>query len=356
MSKNTSCIPSFRLNIAALRAIVLLCISSSLVFSNISWAQKPTQEEITNLIEKLNTNDELELKDTVREFRKIGKDAVPTLVKTALKNENLQVQISAKHILESSNHEIVADELIKTFGSTDLKFRRRAIKWFNEISWNLELKAAKFVPQLIKLLEDEDNDVRQSAASALGRIGEKAATYEAIKALAKLLEDEDVFLRQNAIYALNRMGERAATDEAIKALAKILNDKDSDVRKNAIYALKSMGEKAATDEVIKALTKLLSEKDSDVLRNAANALAAMRERAATDEVIKALTKLLNNKDSNASVRENALYALAAMGERAATDEVVKILIKLLNDKNVFIRRSAAKTLGAIVGPNWLYPR
>ena len=50
MSKNTSFIPLFSFNFADRLAVALLCVSSSLVFSNISWAQKPTQEEIANLI------------------------------------------------------------------------------------------------------------------------------------------------------------------------------------------------------------------------------------------------------------------------------------------------------------------
>ena len=89
MSKNTRFTTPFRFKIAARLAIVLLCVSSSLVFSDISWGTKPTRAEICNLIEKLDTNDEIVRDTTIGELRETGKDAVPFLVKAALENESL---------------------------------------------------------------------------------------------------------------------------------------------------------------------------------------------------------------------------------------------------------------------------
>ncbi|MEL6462400.1 MAG: hypothetical protein AAFQ91_29955 [Cyanobacteria bacterium J06621_15] len=77
MSENTRFTTTFRFKIAARLAVVLLCVSSSLVFTDVSWGKKPTREEIQNLIEKLDTNDEIERDKTIGELEKIGKDAVP---------------------------------------------------------------------------------------------------------------------------------------------------------------------------------------------------------------------------------------------------------------------------------------
>lgn len=90
MSKNTSFLSSIRFKIATRIAIILLCVSSSLVFSDITWAEKPTQEEIRNLIEKLDTNDEWERDKIIGELKKISddEDAILELVKAALENES----------------------------------------------------------------------------------------------------------------------------------------------------------------------------------------------------------------------------------------------------------------------------
>ena len=116
MSKNTRFTPPFRFKIAARLAIVLLCVSSSLVFSDISWGKKPTREEIRNLIEKLDTNDEIERDKTIGELREIGKDAVPFLVKAALENESLLVRIGVKEVFQNQFDESAADELVCIIG------------------------------------------------------------------------------------------------------------------------------------------------------------------------------------------------------------------------------------------------
>ncbi|MEL7246559.1 MAG: hypothetical protein AAGM40_30195, partial [Cyanobacteria bacterium J06573_2] len=149
MSKNTRFTTTFRFKIAARLAIVLLCVSSSLVFTDISWAKKPTRKEIRNLIEKLDTNDEIERDKTIGELEKIGKDAVPFLVKAALEDESLLVRSGAKEIFESSQE--IPDKLITALESTNVKVRRRAIKWLSEIDFNFSFKSAlKIVPKAIE--------------------------------------------------------------------------------------------------------------------------------------------------------------------------------------------------------------
>ncbi|MEM9928047.1 MAG: HEAT repeat domain-containing protein, partial [Cyanobacteria bacterium P01_D01_bin.50] len=325
MSKNAAFIPSFRFKIAVRLALVLLCVSSSLVFSDISWGKKPTREEIRNLIEKLNTNDEWDRDKTIEKLKKIGEDAVPFLVKVALDDESLFMRIGVKEVLIDSDYEIAGNELIIALEDTDIRTRRRAIKWFSEWlskrSWNIKSKYLYIVPKLTKLLDDKNSSVRSSAAYALWSMGEKIAPDdEVITALTKRLnDDKDNSVRSNAAGALGSMGEKAATDdEVITALTKRLNDdKDDLVRSNAAGALWSMGETAATNEVITALTKRLNDDKDDLVRsNAAGALGSMGKKAATDdEVITALTKLLNHKDD--SVRRNAAGALGSMGEKAA---------------------------------------
>ena len=64
------------------------------------------------------------------------------------------------------------------------------------------------IERLIKQLQDQNENVRRSAALALGRIGSK----DAVSALIQALQDQDV--RINAVQALGKIG----TPEALKAV------------------------------------------------------------------------------------------------------------------------------------------
>ena len=68
------------------------------------------------------------------------------------------------------------------------------------------------VERLIKLLQDQNGDVRKNAASTLGSIGE--GVINAVPALVQALKDQDQDVRRNAATALIRIG----TPEALKAV------------------------------------------------------------------------------------------------------------------------------------------
>jgi len=93
--------------------------------------------------------------------------------------------------------------------------------------------------KLVKLLEDEDEEVRGWVVRALGRYAEQGAVDgAAVPKLVKLLEDEDEEVRSEAARALGSYAEKGAVDRAAPPkLAKLLEDEDMYVRKNAAWAL-----------------------------------------------------------------------------------------------------------------------
>jgi hypothetical protein len=86
---------------------------------------------------------------------------------------------------------------------------------------------------LINLLEYDNNEVRQRAATALGEMGPAAAP--AIPALIRLLESQDTSLASTARFALPRIG-----PEAIPALEAAQKHASPDVRERATSALKDL--------------------------------------------------------------------------------------------------------------------
>jgi len=190
-------------------------------------------------------------------------------------------------------------------------------------------------PLLVKALADKEEDVRETAARALGAIGPDAAA--AVPELIKLLDDKEADVRIGAARGLAGIGK--GTKEAVAALVKELPNKDPDVRWRAIEVLGGLGPDAAP--AAPELLKLLKDsKDAAVRVGAATALAGL---GTTSGVVLGLAAAL--KDSSSQVRHAAAYALGDIGKDAR--EAVKPLTDALEDKNADVRAEAAFALGAI---------
>jgi len=113
------------------------------------------------------------------------------------------------------------------------------------------------VPALVEALKYKNEDVRQLAAEALGKIGPEAK--EAIPALIEALKDKNEQVRQYAAGALYSIGPEAK--EAIPALIEALKDKV--VRQYAADALGSIGPEAkeATGPLLEFLFAYAREYD-----------------------------------------------------------------------------------------------
>src|SRR5262245_27068730 len=109
------------------------------------------------------------------------------------------------------------------------------------------------VAELIKALKDDDWQVRNQAAVALGAIGPEAKA--AVPALIDVLQEEDKYFRSHGAVALGKIGREARA--AVPALIKALKDKEEDVRREAAAALGRMGSEAR--EAVADLVELLKD-------------------------------------------------------------------------------------------------
>jgi 3-methyladenine DNA glycosylase AlkC len=190
---------------------------------------------------------------------------------------------------------------------------------------------------LIQALEDEELEVRRSAALALGEMG--PAAVDAVPALIRALEDENVFVRRDAADALGDIGPGAV--EAVPALIQALGDENDYVRMAARYALRNIG-----PEAVPVLIEALGDENSKVRLCAADALGAIGPEA--KEAVPALIQALG--DEEVYVRGAAAVALGVIGPEAK--EAVPALIRALEDENVFVRRDAAGALTNITGQDF----
>ncbi len=164
-------------------------------------------------------------------------------------------------------------------------------------------------------LNSDDSDVRQAAAHALGKLGDKSA----IPALTNaFLNDNEHLVRWSAAHALGKLGDKSAIPALINAL---LNDDDSWVRRSAAHALGELGDKSA----IPNLKTALNDDDSSVRRSAVHALGELGDKSAIPNLINALN------DDDSWVRQAAAHALGKLGDKSVI--VIAALKNALNDEN-----------------------
>jgi HEAT repeat protein/beta-lactamase regulating signal transducer with metallopeptidase domain len=209
------------------------------------------------------------------------------------------------------------------------------------------------VRALIERLRDDDAEVRQAAAYALGRIGDPMAIPELVKALddpqprvqeaaldalsefergvpvapvQRMLASNNADMRQHAVYILMNMHAMAS----LPAISGLVSDPDADVRQSAIEAIQEMGSPSAAGTVLPAL----GDRDADVRQAAVYALAQLG--GSIPEA--ALDKLL--QDSSEDVRQATVQYIS---ERRITGKTAQ-LIRLLDDPSDDVRQSAAEAL------------
>ena len=184
----------------------------------------------------------------------------------------------------------------------------------------LGLEERESLRTLLELLENDNPEVRHSAAYALGELGPIAK--ESAAALAKrLLSDENILVRASAAASL---GYIRNVPVGAPALAQGLTDGSPLVRTQAAQAIGGFGEQASC-----AITDLLynAVNDTSLLSRYA-ALGALEELAlyATDAAPK-LAELIGDQDE--FTRILALQALRKIGPRGR--QAIPILINLANN-------------------------
>jgi len=182
--------------------------------------------------------------------------------------------------------------------------------------------------RLVTLLQDQDPQMRTTAAQALGKI----AAPDTVPALLRSLEDTDPAVRAMSAWALGRFGEDIL-DLAGLELAKRLDDPSPAVKLAAAQALGAVG---STQTIVELLTERLTHSDRETRRAVVQALTWLEAGSAHHALLKALS------DPDAQVRQGAI---AALGEMVDPRSLPAIHDRLLKDTDAGVRGEAAYRLG-----------
>jgi len=190
-------------------------------------------------------------------------------------------------------------------------------------------------PPLVRLLGDDDWQVRKDAASMLGELA-----YEpAMDALADVAHsDPEGEVRSSAIDALGTIGGSGA----LEPLVSLLKDESRDVRATAADALGTLADARGVEPLLGAL----KDKDSLVRATAARSLGVIKDQRAVLPLIAAL------KDDANNVIAASAWALGQIGDPRA---VMPLAVVLDECGNANARWAAASALGLTKDPRALDP-
>ncbi|MCX5772310.1 MAG: HEAT repeat domain-containing protein [Candidatus Hydrogenedentes bacterium] len=300
-------------------------------------------------------------------LEKLGDAAVEPLI-ACLKDEDSDVRRRAAEVLGNlGDARGVVPNLCRQFGD-----EREGLRFMVARALGL-LGDARAVEALLAQLEDKYEDCRilESVARALERLGYKPATAEArvtfllakrdwkqlvqkvpaaVETLIACLKDDKRWVRQSAAEALGVLGD----ERALEPLAVLQKDDYDDVREAVSEAL---GRLRHAENVVK-LGPSLIESSIAILRDQArnnNQRLYPEGGRPYNEISERLWRLGEAalapliawlKDEHLGVRATAAEALGKMGDTRA----VEALITCLKDESEWVREAAAEALGRLAYP------
>ena len=224
----------------------------------------------------------LQAKTCSKEVRKGGAEAVPALV-DALKDSYEPVRRNAIYALGAIGEPAVKP-LVNALDSEKEAFDMEPILHICDAAHGLAATGgSETVSALITALQDERENVRASAAYALGEMGPVAA--EAVDGLIALLTDESEEVRRHATSALGMI--KVPVSKTVPALVDVLEDReDTDLAFFAAQALTRIGPDATA--AVPALREALMSESAYVRGFSSEALG----RIGTPEALQALVPFL----------------------------------------------------------------
>ena len=190
----------------------------------------------------------------------------------------------------------------------------------------------KITERLVELLHDPLPEVRRTAALSLGKISEPSS----ISGLVQSLSDQDEEVRQWSAWALGNLDERL-TQEGIMALVRSLADPSESVKHTAALAL---GRTTATAETLMVLGEALSISTPSTQQAIVQALSHFSFPFSYGVFREA------SQSPTPFIRQTAMAGLGELGDPRG---LLVLRTLLLQDPNVGVRAEAAYRLGQLGG-------
>lgn len=280
---------------------------------------------------KLRERDE-DLAGQVQKAIDAGKDVSETEPATGRRNEARVYRKTVPFTHEEALH-VALDALQSYFVELPLfansaadNFAKAAVEVTTERQAVAEPAEVHLVPpppgvlsRLLEMSQDDDVEVRRSAAESLHKMGSAAATPEVLTRLLEMLLDEDELVAVEANEALYMLGPAAASPEVLARLLELTRDAREFPRACAAALIGRMYPNTSTTEMLIRILEM-TEDEKDLVRSTAAWSFGEIGRAATTAKIKARLMQMARHDVSQAVRKTAAEVLARItaGEPAPT--------------------------------------
>ncbi|CAG8493371.1 5218_t:CDS:10, partial [Acaulospora colombiana] len=228
-----------------------------------------------------------------------------------------------------------------------------------EVAGGMLLSVEKRVPQLLDMLKDSNWEIRETAVTAIGQLGQQVTetlrntVKDAIPQLVDLLKDSDWSVR----YRAREVIEQLIVKDAFPQLVDMLKHPDSNIRS---VALETIG-KLAQYELVRDMIKDAIPQLMDMFKD--SGWAVRREAARVTErlvrhVKDAIPQLVDMfKDSDYDVREASVVAIGVLARYGGAVESLRYMVKdmipqlvdMFNDVEYEVRRAAVNSIGQLAG-------
>ncbi|MGA1839301.1 MAG: HEAT repeat domain-containing protein [bacterium] len=306
------------------------------------------QTLLRTAVDKLSADSEQTRYSMVKELARIDSVEVVPLLIQAFGDTSNRIREEALNGICAFSHEVIfprledllrnqenaslrtaAMEAFPRFGNKATSFLLRLLKDQDQdvriFSASIlgEIKDPMAVDDLIEALTDSNENVRHASIESLGKIGDIRAVEPLINCLS-----QDYWIQYPAIMALGNIGDRSA----IKHLIKLLNDEK--LRDAVIEALGNIGDVS----VIPVMSDMLFHNNDPSLRNDMIASLVNIQRMAKPDgaCLPSIKNVLNNdelinhlldslKDKDHEVKKNAIIALGWLKEKKAVEDLLDLI-------------------------------
>ena len=289
-----------------------------------------TTTDVASEVEALKTdnpNERMKAANELGFMRTDAAEAVPALI-DALQDDYEPVRRNAIYALGAIGKPAV-ESLISALDSEKEAFDMEPILHICDAAHGLAATGASTVPALISALKDERENIRASAAYALGEMGPVAA--ESVDGLIALLTDESEEVRRHATSALGMI--KVPVSKTVPALIRVLEDReDTDLAFFAAQALTRIGPDAP--EAVPALREALMSESAYVRGFSSEALS----RIGTAEALQALVPFLRTARWFNYVKKSMPAFSIALKETTPaprdTDSLMKLITEWTKQKDI----------------------
>lgn len=243
-------------------------------------------------------------------------------IRCALQSDDEEIRRSALHSLRDISSPDVQVVIFTAMGDESWRVRKEAVELYVQSKPGLTS-----VEQLLNLLRNEDNaGLRNSAAEAVIRLGSAS-----VSPLMKMLQDQDADVRKFVIDAMGGIGDPVF----IPVLLQALNDPEVNVASAAAEQLGTLGDAEASEQLMQAILA----RDEELFRF--SALGALGALAKPLPVPEALIKLADQDILKRAVFE----CLGSISDGSS----FKVLLDGFSCRQKNCRASAVKALYKIYG-------